>query len=160
LFGLGLERSMRTSFAAVNWGGFQRWGERLAARRPALGTTSRRLPYVLLGVGIAFFCVYFSYYTVLQHYRLMTYSWDMAIFDNMMWNLLRGHWFKAAPDLGRVGSHIQYHATFGAYFFAPFYAIYQHPQTLLILQATLAGLGALPLFLIARLRLQSAWAGL
>jgi uncharacterized membrane protein len=160
LFGVMLERSLRTSFEAVNWQGFQRWGERLSQRVPRLPRLTGRLPYVLVGLGIAGFCAYFSYFTVLQHYRLMTYSWDMAIFDNMLWNLLRGHWFKATPDLGRYGSHIQYHATFGAYFFAPFYAIYQHPQTLLVLQATLAGLGALPLFLLTRLRLKSAWAGL
>ncbi len=156
LFGLALERTLRTSFEAMPWPGVERLTSRVTQRFPKL---VRRFPYVLVGLAVAAFCVYFSYFTVLQHYRLMTYSWDMAIFDNMMWNLLRGHWFKAAPDLGRTGSHIQYHATFGAYFFAPFYALYQHPQTLLILQATLAGLGALPLFLLAKLNLKSVWAG-
>jgi uncharacterized membrane protein len=156
-FGLGLERTLRVFFEVFPWswlaavkGGFTR-------RMPRF---SRRLPAILAGVMTLSFCVYMSYFAVLQHLRLGTMSWDMAIFDNLMWNLIRGEWFKASPVLGPEGSHIQYHATFIAYAFAPFYALYQHPETLLILQASLAGLGALPLYLVARRRLGSGWAAL
>lgn len=156
LFGLGLERAFRTSYSALGFAWLDRLGDRIGARAPRV----RRLtPTVLALCLVAFFCVYFSYYTVLQHLRLGTFSWDMAIFDNMMWNLIRGSWFKASPVLGRTGSHIQYHATFIAYLFAPFYALYQHSESLLILQATLAGLGALPIYLLTKRRL-GGWAGL
>ena len=83
--------------------------------------------------------MYFSYYTVQHHYQLETRSFDLAIFDNIMWNLLRGKWFKASPVLGRVGSHIRYHATFDAYLFAPFYALRQKADTLLVMQSVLSG---------------------
>ena len=156
-FGLGLERTLRAFFEEFPWAALHRTAAVLTQKVPRL---MRRLPAVLAGVMTLSFCAYMSYFTVLQHLRLGTMSWDMAIFDNLMWNLIRGEWFKASPVLGPTGSHIQFHATFIAYAFAPFYAIYQHPQTLLVLQATLAGLGAVPLYLVARRRLGSGWAAL
>ncbi|HEV8246898.1 MAG TPA: DUF2079 domain-containing protein, partial [Polyangiaceae bacterium] len=153
LFGFVLERAFRLSFSEFRWAAFD---ARLARFRQRFPRVSARLPTILAWGLALFFSAYFSFFTVLQHLRLGTYSWDMAIFDNIMWNLIRGAWFKASPVLGRTGSHIQYHATFIAYVFAPFYALYQRPETLLALQATFAGLGALPIYLVARRRLGSA----
>ncbi|HEX6276179.1 MAG TPA: DUF2079 domain-containing protein [Polyangiaceae bacterium] len=156
-FGLGLERLLRVFFEVFPWPWAQALNRRLSRRLPRFAP---RVPALVAGGMTLSFCAYMSYFTVLQHLRLGTMSWDMAIFDNLMWNLIRGEWFKASPVLGPEGSHIQYHATFIAYVFAPFYALYQHPQTLLVLQATLAGLGAIPLYLVARRRLGNGWAAL
>lgn len=156
LYGLALERALRISFAAMPTSATNDYVGAFHREYPRL---SRRLPALLVTALTVFFVGYFGYYTVLHHYRLQTHSWDLAIFDNMMWNLLRGEWFKATPDLGRTGSHIQYHATFSAYLFAPFYALRQSADTLLVLQALVTGLGAVPLYLLAKRRLASAWAG-
>jgi uncharacterized membrane protein len=156
-FGLGFERILRIFFQVFPWARLSAVSAWLSRRLPR---AIPRVPAVIAGLLTLFFCVSMSFYTVLQHFRLGTMSWDMAIFDNLMWNLIRGEWFKASPVLGPEGSHIQYHATFIAYAFAPFYAIYQHTETLLVLQATLAGLGAAPLYLVARRRLGSGWAAL
>jgi uncharacterized membrane protein len=156
-FGLLMERTFRVFFSEFPWARLAAISAWLTRRIPRI---TERTPAVLAGMMTLFFCFFMSYYTVIQHLRLGTMSWDMAIFDNLMWNLIRGEWFKASPVLGPTGSHIQYHATFIAYAFAPFYAIYQHPQTLLVLQASLAGLGAVPLYLVARKRLGSGWAAL
>ncbi len=153
LFGFALERAFRLTFSEFNWAYFDGWLGRFRQRRPRLAA---RMPLALAGLLSLFFCGYFSYFTVLQHLRLQTYSWDMAIFDNIMWNLIRGEWFKASPVLGVSGSHIQFHATFIAYLFGPFYALYQHPETLLVMQSTLAGLAAIPIYLVARRRLGSS----
>ncbi len=150
-YGLLLERLLRPSFrAAQGLRCTQRWSLRVP----------ERLPFALAVAFAVFFGCYFSYYTVLNHLRLQTTSWDLAIFDNMMWNLIRGEWFKAAPDLGRTGSHIQYHATFDAYLFAPFYALRQRADTLLVIQGVLVGLAAVPIFLLVKARTQSAGLGL
>jgi uncharacterized membrane protein len=156
-FGLGIERALRLFFDEFPWQRLERVTAWLSSKLPRL---TRRTPAILAGLMTFSFCAYMSFHTVLQHFRLGTMSWDMAIFDNLMWNLIRGEWFKASPVLGPTGSHIQYHATFIAYAFAPFYAIYQHAETLLVMQATLAGLGAVPLYLVARRRLGSGWAAL
>ncbi len=153
LFGFALERAFRLTFSEFDWAAFDGRLVRFRERFPRL---SKRLPLALAGLLALSFCGYFSYFTVLQHLRLQTYSWDMAIFDNIMWNLIRGKWFKASPVLGVSGSHIQFHATFIAYVFAPFYATYQHPETLLVMQSSLAGLAAIPIYLVAKRRLGSS----
>jgi len=149
IFGLLLERTLRRSFTAFRSLGVE--GPEIWPFPPA--------PRWLIGCAVGgmtlFFVLYFSYYTILHHYQLETRSFDLAIFDNMMWNLLRGKWFKAAPVLGRVGSHIRHHATFDAYLFAPFYALRQKADTLLALQALVAGAGVIPIYLLAKRRLQS-----
>jgi hypothetical protein len=132
---------------------------RMRVRRIVHAVTPR-LPFAFTVLAAAATTAYFAYYTIQHHYRLQTSSWDLAIFDNMMWNLCRGEWFKASPDLGRTGSHIQYHATFVAYLLVPFYALRQQADTLLFLQALIVGAGAIPLFLLAKLKTQSGWVAL
>lgn len=154
VFGLLLERTFRRSFGALQSAGIN-IGDRLAAV-----VFPKWLTVCLVGGLALFFGLYFSYYTVLHHYQLQTRSFDLAIFDNIMWNLLRGAWFKATPVLGRVGSHLRYHATFDAYLFAPFYALRQKADTLLVLQALVSGAAAIPIYLLVRRRLGSAIYGL
>lgn len=157
LWGLAMEQTFRVAYGALGEGPLRRLGEGLLALSPRWVP---RLPMIVVGLMTAAFGLYFSYYSIQNHYNLQTTSWDLAIFDNMMWNLLRGKWFKASPDLGRTGSHIQYHATFDAYLFLPFYALRQKADTLLALQAIFAGAACIPLYLLAKKRMQSALAAL
>lgn len=153
VFGLLLERSLRMSFIAASG---TRWLGSFALVRTG---RAHWIPGVLVGVMTAGLALHFAYYTILNHYLLLTHSWDLAIFDNMFWNLIRGKWFKASPDLGRTGSHIQYHANFVAYLLTPFYALRQKADTLLVIQAVIVAGGAVPVYLIAKRRLDSAWYG-
>jgi uncharacterized membrane protein len=156
LFGLGLERTLRMSFDSIDWTGLTGWYARFTRRHPPLVA---RTPAMLVGLMVVFVAGYLSYYTIMNHYRLKTASWDLAIFDNLMWNLIRGKWFAASPDLGRTGSHIQFHANFLFYLYAPIYALYQHAETLLVLQGVLVSAAAVPIYLITKRRLGSPWAG-
>jgi uncharacterized membrane protein len=157
LFGLALERTVLTSMRAAEQLGLL---ERLHDPVHRLGRMLRRVPGLLLAAMVIGFAAHMAFYTIRQHDQLMTYSWDLGIFNNLMWNLLRGQWFKAAPVLGPEGSHIQFHATFGAYLLLPIYALWQKPQMLLIIQASLLALAAVPLYLVAQRRLGSPWLGL
>lgn len=157
LYGFALERAFRVFFSELPLERMRGLGDAIAFAKPRLW---RWLPAFLVAGLTVFFVVYFGYYTVLHHYRLQSHSYDLAIFDNMMWNLLRGEGFKASPELGRTGSHIQVHANFAAYLLAPFYALRQKADTLLVLQALITGLGTIPIYLLAKRRLASAWAGL
>jgi uncharacterized membrane protein len=156
LFGLAAERLLRRSLSTRAWDG---WLERAAPVKLAFPRASRWIPGGVVTAMVVVFASYFAHYTLLHHYRIQTQSWDLAIFDNLMWNLLRGEWFKAAPDLGRHGSHIQYHANFLAYLFVPFYALKQRAETLLVIQAIVCALGAVPVYLLAVHRLGSRWIG-
>jgi uncharacterized membrane protein len=153
MWGLGLERALRASLAVI--------------QKPVLGAlaTACRVVgrYAWIGVLalVVWFAVFCSYYSVMQHYRVQTTSYDLGIFDNLFYNLIHGEWFKVTPDLGRNGgSHIHMHATFAAYVLAPFYALRPQADTLLVMQAVVVGLGAFPFYLLARHRLENALLGL
>jgi len=149
VFGLIFERTVSLALST------------LACPKSALWQrASRWLPWVMLTLIISAFCLFFVRYTTLHHYRLQTRSYDLAIFDNLMWNLMRGEWFFSSPALGRAGSHLERHMNLMAHFFVPFYALSQKADTLLIIQTVVCGLAALPIFLLAQKHLRSAWLAL
>jgi uncharacterized membrane protein len=128
-------------------------GLRESARR-----LPRWLPPLLLVVMVLGFGAYMAVFGLINHYRLQTTSYDLAIFDNMVWRLARGHWFSSTPAFGRIGgNHIQRHATFAAYLFVPFYILRQNADTLIVLQAFVTGATMIPLYLLARRHLGSPW---
>ncbi|HEY8088220.1 MAG TPA: DUF2079 domain-containing protein [Polyangiaceae bacterium] len=107
-------------------------------------------PLVAVLLGATFYAVYFSVITIANHRNLGT-SIDLAIEDNLMWNLVHGGpLFRSTPFSGPEGSHFGHHATFFSFLLAPIYALAPRPETLLVVQAVLLGGGALPLFLYAR----------
>jgi uncharacterized membrane protein len=121
-----------------------------------LQTTLRRVPraidwpLVAALLGAAFYAVYFSAITIENHHNLGT-SIDLAIENNLMWNLVHGGpFFRSTPFSGPTGSHFGHHATFFSYLLAPIYLLAPRPETLLVVQATLLGAAAVPLFLYAR----------
>jgi uncharacterized membrane protein len=131
-------------------------GLRESARR-----LPRWLPPVLLAATVLAFGAYMAVFGIINHYRLQTTSYDLAIFDNMMWRLARGHWFSSTPAFGRIGgNHIQRHANFVAYLFLPLYLLRQNADTLIVIQAFVTGATMIPLYLLARRHLESPWQAL
>jgi uncharacterized membrane protein len=151
--------------------GAGRWGARIEAARGRLralrertwrsvGAVGARVdaPLVFVLLGVIGYAVYFSVITITAHRNLATGSFDLGLEDNLMWNLIHGGpLFKSSPFSGPTGSHLGHHATFFAFVIAPIYALAPRPETLLILQATLMGAAAVPLFLYARRHIP-AWA--
>jgi uncharacterized membrane protein len=98
------------------------------------------------------YVVWFSYHTAVWHLSVRS-GYDLAIEDNILWNLLHGGpFFKAAPTLGPTGSHFGRHSTLISYLLVPFYALHQSAETLLVLQSVLLGAAALPLYWFGRRR--------
>lgn len=107
-------------------------------------------PLVAVVVGAAFYAIYFAAITIENHRNLGT-SIDLAIENNLMWNLVHGGpLFRSTPFSGPTGSHFGHHATFFSYLLAPIYLLAPRPETLLAVQAVLLGGAAVPLFLYAR----------
>lgn len=116
-----------------------------------------RTALLVLAAIVCMFIVYFGHHGILNHYRFQTYSFDLGLYDNMTWNSLRGAWFHASP-LGHGDEfHFPYHAEFGVYFLAPFYALRQQADTLIALQTILVGLSMVPLYLLSRHHLKQDW---
>jgi uncharacterized membrane protein len=142
--------------------------ERLRQRRliarlePTLARVRRVLPWVILFGGMAGYATFFAYKTVRAHRALYTMSLDLGLEENLVWNALHlaRPLLKSSPFGGPTATHFGYHFTPIAFVIALPYALYQHAETLLVLQATLMALGALPLFLFARRHVGPAAAAL
>lgn len=154
VYGLLCERTVRGSLLAIREYNPRNWPALLATKFP--GAYQRTPTYLAIGLAL-FLAGYFSYFTILHHYRVQTASFDLASYNNILWNLMHGHWFKSSPVLGPEGSHIHHHAEFALYSLLPIYALRPNADTALALQAVLVGAAVIPLYLLARRRLGSPW---
>jgi uncharacterized membrane protein len=110
----------------------------------------RWLPLGVVLAGSLFYAVYFSHYTILNHQRLNTSAFDLGINVNWSYNALHGHPARSTVLFGPAGGHfLGNHAIFAMAYWLPIYAIKPGAEVLLIVQATLAGLGAATLYLFA-----------
>jgi uncharacterized membrane protein len=83
---------------------------------------------------------------------------DLAFFEQALYRTLHGEFFRTTIG---TAVHFEHRVAFADHFYLillfvlPFYALLPHAYTLFFLQAVMAGLGALAIFLIARNKLQS-----
>jgi uncharacterized membrane protein len=112
---------------------------------------ARWLLWALVWTAVAIYTVYFAYFTIQTHYRLGTSALDLAVENNLVWNAAHlGPLFKTSPLGGPDTVHTPFHQTYFSYLLAPLYALSPRPETLLVIQAAMIGLAAVPLFLLAR----------
>lgn len=137
--------------------------------------------YDLLAILFYIIChtIIFSTYAILKHNAFHTNTFDFGIFNQIFWSMVHNgtqintletsqislhllHYehhiysvFFPSPKPAVPINHLGVHFSLILYLFAPIYAIFQSPKTLLILQAFMLALGALPLYLIARKKTKS-----
>ncbi|HEY5373522.1 MAG TPA: DUF2079 domain-containing protein [Polyangiaceae bacterium] len=123
-------------------------------RLPAV-LTKLRLPSawaisVVAAAAVAY-TAYIGHFTVLRHRLIQSTAFDLGIYDNLMFNVIHGRFFKS-PVLFGPGkfSYIAGHAEYVMVLFAPLYALKPGSETLLWMQAAFLGGAAIPLFLFAR----------
>ena len=125
-------------------------------RWPVPRAVERAAPRVVLGAAIAAYVVYVSIHTIRHHWSLGTSAFDLGIQENVLWNTVHGDILYSSL-MG--GHYLGTHTSLVLLLMAPFYALAPHTETLLVLQAMVLGLAALPLFLLARKVLESDWQG-
>jgi uncharacterized membrane protein len=137
-------RVARSSMPAQRPSRLQRLRSRVAAwQRPEAAALAFVL---LLAIGYA---AYFGHYAIVHHRMIQTIDTDVGIADNLMANLQRGRWFRAPAQFGTLpGNYLGVHADYIALLFVPIYRLRPGPETLLWLQAALAALSSVPLFLL------------
>lgn len=108
--------------------------------------------------SVLVYCIVFSAMTVLRYWSFsigyldQVNSWDLAQYDQIIWNSLHGRLFENSffPDapnfLGKSFTPI-------LLAFVPLYALWASPIVLLIVQTVALALGALPLYWTARARI-------
>ncbi len=151
VFLLTLEPALRASLSALPEGA-ARACARLATAVPP--RAARWAPAAIVAVAAAGYAAYMGYFTVLNHHRFATMSYDLGQYDNLFWNALHGHPFRCSP-LVREGdwSSLRSHAEFSIYALLPFYALRPGAETLLIMQASILGAGSLFVYRFSARRL-------
>ena len=114
-------------------------------------------PTITVWMLILTYCIVFGTLSILQHESFGTSIYDLGNVDQALWNTVHGRLlqFTTQPRMGdvRLSMHIEP-------ILLPLslsYLIYSDPKTLLGLQTIGLGLGAWPLYLLARWRLRRAW---
>jgi len=95
---------------------------------------------------IVYVLVYFSF-CCLKYYGFSYFDFDLAIHDQIIWNILHGRIFNSILGTDFLGNH----AHFISFLVAPFYLIVPHPLFLLFLQTVFLAAGVYPLYALARL---------
>lgn len=110
----------------------------------------------LVGV-IALYVTYFTRRSLDIHHGLGTSSYDFGLYDQGVWLMSRFD----APFVTLMGRNLMGdHTSFILVALVPVYWLFPAAGTMLFAQALVIGLGAVPVFLFARRRLQSEWMAL
>jgi uncharacterized membrane protein len=90
---------------------------------------------------------------IMRHLSLSSLAWDMGIFDQAIWNTLQGDMFFSSirGNMNLLGDHFEPIL----FLLVPFYAIWPHVFTLVIIQALVLALSVFPLYLIAKNKLNN-----
>ena len=112
-------------------------------------TTNKRI----LSFLISGYILYFSLISLVKFYAFGFYDFDLAVHGLTMYNLLHGSLYNSILGIPFLGNHVH----LILFFILPIYSIFQHPLTLLFIQTLFLGLGALPVYLLARKILDDDW---
>jgi len=108
---------------------------------------------LILSIALSLiYTLIFSYVTILRYYAFEATGWDLGIFMQVMWNTVHGRLFYYTYELSVVpsGNFLALHFSPILLLVAPFYALFPRAETLLILQSSALGFGAIPLYLLAK----------
>ena len=115
-------------------------------------------PYLVAGVASAYFVLY-SVLSVLRHVTYHSFGPDLGIFDQVFWNTTQGRFFESTMSLVQTQPHSYLADHFSPVYLLlmPAYAIIPRPETLLVIQTLFLAAGVWPLYLLARLKLESGF---
>jgi uncharacterized membrane protein len=105
-------------------------------------------PAYIVCIFMAIYTLYFSCYTILNHYTFHTYAYDLGYFMQPLWTTWHhgGLLYSSLVGFPCLGNHFQPIL----FFILPLYALFSRAETLLVLQSLALALGALPIYWIAR----------
>jgi len=127
--------------------------ERLEAwlrTRTRIGNVERSK--ILLITSVVVYGTAFSILTILRYHAFRTRAWDLGIFTQSFWTTCNaGKFFYCTAELpvNLSGSFFGAHFSPILFLVLPFYWVLQTPETLLVIQAFILALAAVPIFKLA-----------
>lgn len=95
------------------------------------------------------YVLWFSLWCTLKFYSFSYDDFDLAIHDQIIWNILHGRIFNSILGIDFLGNH----AHFISFLVAPLYSLIPTPLFLLFLQTLSLAAGVFPLYALGRLHL-------
>lgn len=120
-------------------------------------------PAAVLLALTAVFAVGFAWLSVLRHRAFQSHAFDLGNMDQAVWNTLHGRllWFTDMEVAGHlVTTRLAIHVEPILIALAPLYLVHSGAETLLVVQAVVVALGAVPAYLLARRATGRAWLSL
>lgn len=111
---------------------------------------------VVLIVAVLYVVV-FSLLSIYKHEIYASSRFDLGNMDQAVWNSAHGRILEATDEQGEITSRLKNHADFLLLAFVPLYWITPSPYWLLIAQSAAVGLGAIPLYWLAKRFLGRDW---
>lgn len=115
---------------------------------------------ILVCIAVISYILIFSWFTVLKYNLFQSLAWDLGIYNQAMWTTtFQGKLFYYTCELHYVasGSFFGIHFTPILFLLLPFYSVIPRPETLLVSQSLILGLGAIPLYLLGRSKLSRSF---
>lgn len=92
-----------------------------------------------------------------RHERFNSTGFDLAINEQIVWNTLNGRPFASSVE---VDNSFADHFRPLLAIIVPFYALFQTPKTLLVIQAVVLASAAIPIYALGNLKLKNRWLAL
>ena len=124
------------------------------AARLRFSSPSAWLPRYALFALLIVYNIFFIAYGLQKHAAFQTAGFDLGIWDQMGWNTVHGRpfWFT---QHGNITNGLGNHLELILIMLVLLYGLYKGPQIMIVFQALLVSVGALPIYWLARDRLLS-----
>jgi uncharacterized membrane protein len=101
------------------------------------------------------YVLFMSLLTVARHNSLMTHSFDLGIHDQIVYNALHTGVLRSTQHGPQPINYLGNHFAPILFLVTPLYILNPDARTLLVLQSLCLGLGAIPIYLLAQVKLRS-----
>ncbi len=109
----------------------------------------KKKAWIILSIAILVYVVFFTTLTWYKHTQFNTGIYDLGNMTQAVWNTLHGEPLRMTT-YHPVETRLFFHVEPIFFLLAPLYALWQDPRMLLLLQSIILGVGAIPIFLIAK----------
>jgi uncharacterized membrane protein len=120
----------------------------------------------LVAGGVAAYALYFGWLSLSLYRAYDMHALDMGNMGQAAWNTIHGHPFfftnmrlPYAIEAWQTTTRLSFHVEALFPVISVLYAVYPHPESLIVLQTAALAAGTVPVFLLARNELQNAWMG-
>lgn len=106
--------------------------------------------FIFITVLFLFFCGYFSTILIAKYRGFCSPTFDFGIFSQMFGSMVKTGIQYTTVERNELLSHFAVHCSPIWYLMLPFYLVFRTPETLLVCQVVLIGLGVYPVYLLCR----------